>query len=88
MFEWIRRLPHLQYGKCGGFGRDCSIKPPRDWMDLAFEQHDKALYAAEDPDDRKAADHALARTLRCGDPKKLGLYGRFYRKLAMLIFRL
>lgn len=88
MLEWLRKIPHPQYGKCGGFGRDCSIKEPKDWLDKAFAQHDEALFEAKTPEERRQADHALARSLRWGDPKKLNWYGKLYRLGAILVFRL
>jgi len=88
MLNWIRKLPHPKYGKCGGYGRDCSLTPPRDWMDRAFEQHDKALSKCTTKHQCKQADHALARSLREGDPTALKLWGRIYRRLAMMIFKL
>ena len=94
MFNWIRSLPHFGYGKCGGKNRDCSISNPRDWMDLAFEEHDINLEEAEKFQTevmrkaaRKHSDKILGKALREGDPKKLKLYGKFYRLCAMLIFR-
>lgn len=87
MFEWLRKIPHPGYGKCGGANRDCSPTPPRDWMDRAFEAHDKNLAAAKSKTDRKQADHALARILRAGDPKALSWRGKIYRRISMLIFR-
>lgn len=93
MFEWLRKIPHPQYGKCGGAGRDCAGKcdiKPISWMDEAFKQHDNALGRAQTKvkEDRRNADHALARALRCGDSKKLGLWGKIYRFGAMIFFKL
>ena len=94
MFNWFRWIPHPKYGKCGGRSRDCSEKPPRDWMDLAFENHDENLYIAsfcEDEENRrfleKQADKKLGIDLRKGNPKELKLWGRIYRRMAMIIFR-
>jgi len=94
MFEWIRRLPHPGYGKCGSAARDCSTSKPRDWMDLAFEKHDQDLnIASKEPTKglkklaRKGADRKLGETLRSGNNKLLGLWGRIYLFGAKLIFR-
>lgn len=94
MFEWLRKIPHPKYGKCGGASRDCSIKPPIDEIDQAFELHDKELYEASielDPIKQKAmrqiADKNLAIRLRAADPKKLSLWGRMYRWGACRVFR-
>ena len=87
MIDFLRLFPHPTYGKCGGAKRDCSIKPPIDWMDIAFAIHDNDLFSAKDYIDRRSADNRLAKRLREGDPKKLSLYGRFYRRLAMLVFK-
>ena len=91
MNEWVRRVfgrftPH--YGKCGGAKRDCAVRPEElDWMDKAFLQHDTSLHDAQTDEERQAADKALGRSLRAGDPKKLTLWGKTYRQMAMLIFK-
>lgn len=87
MIDFFRWLPHPTYGKCGGAGKDCSKKPPLDWMDMAFAEHDNAMYDAKSKWDRTEADLVLAHALRDGDPKQLTLYGRIYRRLAMMVFR-
>lgn len=94
MFEWLRKIPHPKYGKCGGASRDCSVKPPLDEIDQAFEKHDQDLYDASiEPDQikqkamRQIADINLGIRLRDADPKKLKWQGRIYRRMAMLVFR-
>ncbi len=94
MWNWIRRLPSPTYGKCGGASKDCSLKKPRDWMDLAFEQHDKDLNLASKETTkglkklaRKGADRKLGKKLRSGNKKKLGLWGRVYLFGAKFVFR-
>ena len=76
MWDWVRRIPHPGYKKCGGRVRDCSSTPITDWLDLAFQEHDK------DMDDEK-----LAKSLRSGDKKKLGLWGRIYLFWAKMVFK-
>lgn len=83
----FRYLPHFGYGKCGGRNRDCSTRKPRDWMDRAFETHDKELQESENLFDTKLADKKLGKTLRKGDSNQLGFYGKLYRLFAMIIFR-
>jgi len=89
MFEWLRKIPHPGYGKCGGANRDCSISKPRDWMDIAFEQHDNELQEAKTDGDRKKADMKLGTILREGNPKKLTrkIYGRVYLFFAKMFFK-
>jgi len=94
MWNWLRKIPTPGYGKCGGAKRDCSISKPRDWMDLAFEQHDKDLnLSSKEPTEilRKLskieADRKLGKTLRSGDKKKLGIWGRVYLFGAKFVFR-
>lgn len=85
--EWFRKIPHLGYGKCGGRNRDCSPTPPKDWMDEAFRKHDLDLAEATTPIQKLLADKKLAKALREGDPKELKIWGRIYRRMAMLVFR-
>lgn len=94
MWNWIRKLPHPGYGKCGSAPRDCSTKPVTDWLDLAFEQHDEDLRIAskEAIGELKklatlGADRKLAKALREGDPKKLKLWGRIYLFGAKMVFK-
>lgn len=93
MFNFMRKLPHPKYGKCGGASRDCSPKNPVDKMDDAFLIHDVALYNADQMAKekrkaaRKKADKELANSLRSIDPKNLGIWGRIYRRMAMMVFR-
>ena len=96
MFNWVRKLPHPTYGKCGGASKDCSTTPPRDWMDIAFKEHDEDLkIASEEKTEvlrkvaRKGADRKLAKALRKGDSKKLNrkIYGPIYLFFSKLIFR-
>lgn len=86
MFGWIRKLPHFGYGKCGGASRDCSIIPPHDWMDIAFKEHDDELEKAKTQEEYDKADKRLGEILKKGDPKKLRLWGRIYRRFAMIFF--
>ena len=93
MWDWVRRIPTFNYGKCGGAKRDCSKSKPRDWLDLAFEEHDEDLYLAEKEVKKslrkiiqKSADRKLAKVLRKGDSIKLKLWGKIYRWMAMIIF--
>lgn len=90
LFRWI---PTPTYGKCGGAKKDCSIKPPIDPMDELFQEHDQNLYMARqlsfsDGRDKaeKEADSILKEGLKKIDPKSLSLYGRIYRRLAILVF--
>lgn len=87
MFNWFRKIPHFGYGKCGGAKRDCSPAKPKDWMDLAFKDHDDELEKAKNQEEIDTADNKLGRKLRKGDPKKLGVYGKIYRFLSMIIFK-
>lgn len=94
MFEWLRRLPHPKYGKCGGKGRDCSISKPIDALDAAFDMHDDDLYEADlekDPVKQKSlrqiADKNLAIRMKKIDPKTLKWKGRLYRRMALLVFK-
>ena len=82
----MRKIWTPGYGKCGGANRDCSIKKPRDWMDLAFEQHDNDLHDAT-AIGRRLADMKLGKALRAGDPKKLSWYGRMYLFGAKFVFK-
>lgn len=85
--KFFRWLPHPTYGKCGGASKDCSDKPPLDWMDMAFAKHDNDLYEAKSNADKYMADLKLAYALREGDPKELPFYGKVYRLMAMMVFR-
>lgn len=93
MFEWLRKIPHPKYGKCGGASRDCSVKPPIDEIDEAFEKHDRELFESsllpeeKQKGAKKIADKNLAIRLRAADPKKLKWRGRIYRRMAMMVFR-
>lgn len=93
-FKWLRKIPTPTYGKCGGASKDCSTSKPRDWMDLAFEEHDEDLrIAALEKIEglrklaESAADRKLGKTLRSGDKKELGLWGRIYLFGAKLVFK-
>ena len=89
----FRKFPTPEYGKCGGRKRDCSPQRPKDWMDEAFARHDIQLHEASTASKvrrkelKRNADRRLAYRLRIGNPKELSLYGRIYRRLAMLVFR-
>lgn len=92
--DWFRKFPTPTYGKCGGAKKDCSPKRPKDEMDELFEQHDMNLYAAdqltthfEQKAARKEADKILYEGLKKVNSKKLSLYGRFYRQIAMVVFK-
>lgn len=92
--DWFRWIPTPKYGKCGGAEKDCSPSKPVDEMDLLFDEHDDNLYLAnqlvsyyERKSARREADRILGKGLRKLDAKKLSLYGRVYRRFAMLIFR-
>lgn len=94
MFEWLRKIPHPKYGKCGGASRDCSVKPPLDDLDLAFEKHDNELFEASIETNpikqktmRQIADKNLAIRLRSIKSKNLKWQGRVYRRMAMMVFR-
>ena len=94
MWNWIRHIPSPNYGKCGGASRDCSTSKPRDWMDLAFEEHDEDLKVANEIKKEpirelaiKGADRKLAKALRKGNPKKLKLWGKIYLFGAKIVFR-
>lgn len=94
MFNWLRKIPHPHYGKCGGANRDCSPSGPIDEIDEAFDLHDDELHAASlltDPikqkTARQVADKSLYIRLRDADPKKLKWRGRLYRRLAMVAFK-
>jgi len=94
MWNWLRRIPTPTYGKCGGASKDCSTRPVRDWMDKAFEKHDKDLdIASKETTEklkelaRKGADRRLGKKLRSGNKKKLGLWGRIYLFGAKLVFK-
>lgn len=92
MFNWMRKIPHPKYGKCGGASRDCSPSKPIDEMDEAFASHDLELFEADKlPKEkrkaaRKIADENLSISLRAIDSKKLSFRGRVYRRLAMMVF--
>lgn len=95
--EWLRRLGKFlpDYGSCGGYSISCAPPPkPVDEMDELFAQHDMNLYSTnqlvsyyEREAARREADRILGQGLRKLDAKKLSLYGRAYRRFAMLIFR-
>lgn len=94
MWDWVRHIPTFNYGKCGGAKRDCSKSKPRDWLDLAFEEHDENLRLAKKEVKKslrklveKGADRKLAKILRKGDPKKLKLWGKIYLFGAKIVFR-
>jgi len=96
MLNWLRKIPHPGYGKCGGANRDCSISKPRDWMDLAFEEHDNDLQSASQKVTKvlrdlakNNADIKLGKALRKGDPKKLNkeIWGRIYLFGAKIAFK-
>ena len=90
LFRWI---PTPTYGKCGGAKKDCSPSKPRDEMDELFEQHDMNLYASDQlPENerklaRKEADKILYEGLRKVNGSKLNLYGKIYRRIAMVVFK-
>jgi len=67
--------------------RDCSTTKPRDWMDLAFEAHDKELNKAETKEQKGNADSKLGKILRKGDKKLLGIWGRIYLFGAKFVFK-
>lgn len=87
MWNWVRHIYTPEYGKCGGKNRDCSISKPRDWLDLAFKDHDDDLHKAVTKYDRDVADKRLGRKLRKGNPKKLSLYGRAYLFVSKMVFK-
>lgn len=94
MWNWIRHIPTPTYGRCGGASKDCSILKKLDWMDKAFKEHDEDLRIANEIKKEpirklaiKGADRKLAKALRKGDPKKLKLWGRIYRRMSMVIFK-
>lgn len=86
-------MPTPGYKKCGGAKRDCSVKPPRDPMDILFEQHDMNLYLADQLSPverkiaRKEADRILYEGLKNLDTSKISLYGKLYRQVAMVVFK-
>lgn len=91
MFRWF---PTPGYGKCGGREKDCSPSKPIDEMDILFDEHDDNLYLSgqletdhEEHQARKEADLLLYTGLLHLDPKKLGWYGRLYRRVALLVFK-
>lgn len=87
VMEILRNIPHPTYGNCGGASKRCTIskEKPVDAMDTLFQKHDKVMYMTAKQ--RQLADKMLANGLRRLNPKKLSLYGRIYRCLAMIIFR-
>ncbi len=92
--DWARGIIHPTYGKCGGGKLDCSLRKPIDEMDVLFQEHDQNLYQAgqlktdhEEHQARKEADLLLYTGLLHLDPKKLGWYGRLYRRVALLVFK-
>lgn len=91
--DWLRFIPHIGYGKCGGRNRDCSVREPVDKLDEAFREHDCALFEASlEPDEakreemRQEADKALAKRLR-GDLGRLPLWGWVYVFFAKMVFK-
>jgi len=84
IFRW---LPTPGYGKCGGAKRDCSTSDPRNWMDKAFEQHDKALSEATTIKMKRTADNTLYQILKLGNIKELSFYGKLYRIAALVVFK-
>ena len=95
MLEWMRRLPHPGYGKCGGYRRNCALpdsKMPIDKLDQLFQRHDQDLLKAREITDPvlrkeaiKEADLNFGTALR-GDVGTLSLFGKVYLFFAKLIF--
>lgn len=93
MFEWMRKLWHPKYGKCGGASRDCSPSKPIDKLDELFAEHDSNLYLSDQLDNdeerkkaRHEADQILAKGLR-SDLGELSWKGKIYREMAKIVFR-
>ena len=96
MPEWMRKLGKFlpNYGRCGGYSAPCDYPETIDEMDKLFRDHDRYLQAANYQSDpimkariREEADVLLGIGLRHIDPKKLSMYGRLYRTMAMTVFR-
>lgn len=94
MWNLFRHIWTPTYGKCGGASKDCSSSKPRDWLDLAFEEHDQDLNIASKEKKegmrkiaKRGADRKLAKALRKGDKKKLGWWGRIYLWGSKIVFK-
>ena len=93
--EWLRKLGKFlpNYGECGGYSVSCAPKRPKDEMDELFQQHDMNLFASDQlpPEERKIArkesDRILYEGLKSLDVKKISLYGKLYRQVAMVVFK-
>jgi len=87
-----RAIPTLEYGAWGGakntHSRGDDAPEPIDALDACFEQHDYALQDATTKEEEKSADYNLWKSMKMLDPSKLSRYGKFYRFLALPIFKI
>lgn len=82
MKDWLRKFPHPTYGKAGGARKDVAIRREElDPLDKLFYDHDWALDAAKNDEDRKKADIKLHDALvEFDDYKKIKWYRRSWAR--------